>query len=266
VAVEANRKAFEWGRTAAHDADAVRRIAFPDAANNVVELKRFASTLEDIVGRRVEFLAGYQNAAYAKRYADLVERVRRVESDRLQSSQLTEAVARYYFKLLAYKDEYEVARLHSDPAFRARIANQFEGDYRLNFHLAPPLMARPDPVTGRIQKIRFGAWMMPVFAVLARLKFLRGTMLDVFGYTAERRTERALIADYEALVEELLTRLASDNHSVAVQLASLPEDIRGYGHVKEQTLVTARAKWSQLLARFRGQTIAQVIRMPQKAA
>jgi indolepyruvate ferredoxin oxidoreductase len=266
VAVESNRKAFEWGRTAAHDVEAVRRIAFPDAANNVVELKRFASTLEDIVGRRVEFLTGYQNATYAKRYADLVERVRRVESDRLQSTQLTEAVARYYFKLLAYKDEYEVARLHSDPAFRARIASQFEGDYRLNFHLAPPLMARPDPVTGRIQKIHFGAWVMPVFSILSRFKFLRGTLLDVFGYTAERRTERALIADYEALVEELLTRMASDNHSVAVQLASIPEEIRGYGHVKDQTLLTAREKWSQLLARFRGQTTAQVIRMPQKAA
>jgi indolepyruvate ferredoxin oxidoreductase len=266
VAVESNRKAFEWGRLAAHDAEAVRRIAFPDAANNVVELKRFASTLEDIVGRRVEFLTGYQNAAYAKRYADLVERVRRVESDRLQSTQVTEAVARYYFKLLAYKDEYEVARLHSDPAFRARIASQFEGDYRLNFHLAPPLMARSDPVTGRIQKIRFGAWMMPVFSVLSRLKFLRGTVLDVFGYTAERRTERALIGEYEALVDEILTRLATDNHDVAIQLASLPEEIRGYGHIKERNLAAVRPKWNSLLARLRGQVTAQVIRMPQKAA
>jgi indolepyruvate ferredoxin oxidoreductase len=218
------------------------------------------------VARRVEFLTAYQNAAYAQRYSQLVERVRRVESDRLQSSQLAEAVARNYFKLLAYKDEYEVARLHSDPAFRARIASQFEGDYRLNFHLAPPLLARPDPATGRIRKMRFGAWVMPVFAGLSRLKFLRGTVLDVFGTTAERRTERALIAEYEALVEELLTRLASDNHAVAVQLASIPDAIRGYGHIKEQSLAAARAQWTQLLARLRGQTTAQVIRMPQKAA
>jgi indolepyruvate ferredoxin oxidoreductase len=266
VAVEANRKAFDWGRIAAHDLESVRRAAFPDTTNNVVELKRFASTLEDIVARRVEFLRSYQNSAYASRYVELVERVRRVESDRLQSAKLAEAVARNYFKLLAYKDEYEVARLHSDPAFRARIASQFEGDYKLNFHLAPPLLARPDPVTGRIGKMQFGAWMMPVFGVLARLRFLRGTPLDIFGYTEERRTERALIGEYEALVDELLTRLDADNHPVAVQLASLPDEIRGYGHVKSRHLAAVREKWSALLARLRGQTTAQVIRMPQRVA
>jgi indolepyruvate ferredoxin oxidoreductase len=266
VAVEANRRAFEWGRTAAHDLEAVRRIALPATASNVVELKRFASTLEDIVGRRVEFLTGYQNAAYARRYADLVERVRRVESDRLQSTRLTEAVARHYFKLLAIKDEYEVARLHADPAFRARIAAQFEGDYKLAFHLAPPLLARPDPVTGRVAKRRYGPWMMTAFELLAKLRFLRGSVIDVFGYTAERRGERALIGEYEALIDEVLTRLAADNHAVAVQLASLPEDIRGYGHVREQHLGKVRVRWSELLARLRGQTPAQVIRLPQRAA
>ena len=129
--------------------------------------------------------------------------MRRVESDRLQSSNITEAVARYYFKLLAYKDEYEVARLHADPAFRARIASQFEGDYTLNFHMAPPLLARPDPVTGRPRKMAFGPWVMSLFSVLAWLKPLRGTAFDIFGYTSERRAERALIAEYEALVDEI---------------------------------------------------------------
>jgi indolepyruvate ferredoxin oxidoreductase len=266
VAVEANQRAFEWGRAAAHDLESVRRVAFPDAASNVVELKRFASTLEDIVARRVEFLTAYQDPAYAQRYAALVERVRRVESDRLQSTALAEAVARNYFKLLAIKDEYEVARLHADPAFRARIAAQFEGDYKLAFHLAPPLLARPDPVTGRVKKMRFGAWMLPVFGVLAKMKFLRGGALDVFGYTAERRGERALIAEYEALVDEILTRLAADNHAVAVQLAALPDAIRGYGHVRAASETKAREQWAALLARLRGQTTAQVIRMPQKAA
>ena len=166
--------------------------------------------------------------------------MRKVESDRLQSTRLAEAVARNYFKLLAYKDEYEVARLQSDPAFRARIASQFEGDYKLNFHLAPPLLARPDPLTGKVQKMHFGPWMMTAFEVLARLKFLRGSALDVFGYTAERRTERALIGEYEALVDELLTRLGADNHALAVQLASLPDEIRGFGHVKERNLATTR--------------------------
>ena len=267
VQIEANQRAFEWGRATAHDAEAVRRIMQPA---QVIELKR-ASTLEERVGRRVEFLTGYQNAAYARRYADLVERVRKVEGDRLNgSTRLAEAVARYYFKLMAYKDEYEVARLHSDPAFRARIAAQFEGidgkPFKLNFYLAPPLLARPDPVTGKIRKMRFGPWMMTAFGVLAKLKFLRGTALDVFGRTDERRTERALIGEYEQLVDELLARLNADNHALAVQLASIPEDIRGYGHVKERHLAAARQKWSELLARFRGQQTAQVIALPARAA
>jgi indolepyruvate ferredoxin oxidoreductase len=266
VAVDANKKAFEWGRYAAHDVEAVRRIALPDTANNVVELKRFASSLEDIVARRAEFLTGYQNAAYAKRYADLVERVRRVESDRLQSGQIAEAVARSYFKVLAYKDEYEVARLHADPAFSARIASQFEGDYKLNFHLAPPLLSRPDPVTGKARKRQFGPWMMPVFRVLAKGKGLRGTALDLFGYTAERRGERELIVEYEALVEEILTRLTAENQAVALELAGLPQEIRGFGHVREANLRVAKTRWTALLARLRGQATAQVIRMPQKAA
>jgi indolepyruvate ferredoxin oxidoreductase len=190
-----------------------------------------------------------------------------VESDRLNgSTRLAEAVARYYFKLMAYKDEYEVARLHSDPAFRAKIAAQFEGEYKLNFYLAPPLLARADPVTGKIRKMRFGPWMMTAFGVLAKFKFLRGTALDVFGHTHERRTERALIGEYEQLVDELLARLNADNHALAVQLASIPEDIRGYGHVKERHLAAARQKWSELLARFRGQQTAQVIALPARAA
>ena len=263
VAVDNNRKAFEWGRYAAHDLDTVRRTAFPD---NIVELKRFSSSLEELVTRRVEFLTGYQNAKYAQRYAALVERVRKVESDRLQSSLLSEAVARNYFRLLAYKDEYEVARLHADTAFRAKIAAQFEGDYSLNFYLAPPLLAKIDPNTGHPQKKRYGPWMMRAFAVLAKLKGLRGTPLDVFGRTPERRTERQLIAEYEELVDELLAKLDRDNHAVALQLAALPEEIRGFGHIKEGNLKTARARWSELLARFRGQQVAQVIRMPSRAA
>jgi indolepyruvate ferredoxin oxidoreductase len=262
VAIDANRRAFEWGRAAAHDIEAVRKAAFPA---QVIELKR-ASSLEEIVGRRVDYLAAYQNAAYAQRYRDLVERVRRVESDRLQSAKLTEAVARYYFKLLAIKDEYEVARLHSEPAFRDKLASMFDGDYRLNFHLAPPLLSRPDPVTGKVAKRRFGPWVVPAFAVLAKLRFLRGTALDVFGYTQERRTERSLIGEYEKLVDELLGKLAADNHAVAVELAGIPEEIRGYGHVRARHLEKSRAKQAELLARFRGQGNAQVIRMPVKAA
>jgi len=262
VAIDANKHAFEWGRAAAHDAEVVRKAAFPA---QVIDFKR-ASSLDELVGRRIEFLTDYQNAAYAQRYSVLVERVRRVESDRLQSARLTEAVARGYFRLLAIKDEYEVARLHADPAFREKIAAMFEGGYKLNFHLAPPLLARPDPATGEPRKIRFGPWMMTAFGVLARLRVLRGTALDVFGRTEERRTERALIGEYEQLIDELLGRLAIDNHALAVELAGIPEDIRGYGHVKARSLETARAKQAQLLARFRGQGDAKVIQLPPRAA
>ncbi len=269
VQIEANKRAFDWGRATAHDADAVRRQIAPTP---VIELKRIGgagASLEDLVARRVEFLTAYQNAGYARRYADLVERVRKVESDRLHgATRIAEAVARYYFKLLAVKDEYEVARLHSDPAFRAKIAAQFDGDYKLNFHLAPPLLTKPDPVTGKVKKLSFGPWMLSAFGVLARLKFLRGTALDVFGRTHERRTERALIGEYEQLVDEILARLSADNQAVALELASIPEEIRGYGHVKERHLTAARAKWAALLARLRGQTgqTAQVIAMPVRAA
>jgi indolepyruvate ferredoxin oxidoreductase len=196
--------------------------------------------------------------------------VRQVESDRLGSAKLAEAVARNYFKLLAYKDEYEVARLHADPAFRAKVAAQFEGvdgkPYRLNFYLAPPLLARIDPATGKPRKMRFGPWVMGAFGLLAKLRFLRGTLFDVFGRTEERRTERALIGEYEALVDELLGRLTADNFAAALQLAALPEEIRGFGHVKARNLERVRAQWAELLAKFRGQHSAQVIRMPAKVA
>ena len=263
VAVEANKRAFGWGRYAAHDPDAVKRVAIPD---NVVALKRFSSTLDELVARRVDFLTGYQNARYAQRYADLVERVRKVESDRLQSTRLAEAVARSYFRVLAYKDEYEVARLHADRTFLTRIAEQFEGDYKLNYYLSPPLLAKIDPATGRPQKKRYGPWMLTAFSLLAKLKALRGTPFDIFGRTHERRMERQLITDYEALVEELLAKLDRDNHAVAIQLAALPDEIRGYGYIKENNYSAARGKWTELLARFRGQPLAQVIKLPSKAA
>ena len=163
--------------------------------------------------------------AYASRYRALVDRVRSVESEKTNSSKLTEAVARYYAKLLAYKDEYEVARLHSDGEMRKKIAGMFEGDYKVVYHLAPPLLARTDPLTGEPRKIKFGAWMGGVFKLLQSFKFLRGTALDIFGYTDERKTERALIREYEATVQRLLAELTPENHALAIQIASLPEEI-----------------------------------------
>jgi indolepyruvate ferredoxin oxidoreductase len=264
AAVQANQRAFAWGRAAAFDAAAVRRAAFP---GQVIEFKRTSGSLAELTARRVEFLTDYQNAAYARRYSELVDRVRRVESDRLSgSTQLAEAVARHYFKLLAYKDEYEVARLHADPGFLQGIAGQFEGPYRLNYHLAPPLLARRDPHTGVPRKRRFGPWVGTVFRTLARFKFLRGTFFDPFGYTQERRTERALIGEYEAMIDEVLARLDARNQALAVELAWLPEHIRGFGHVKAASVRTAREQRELLLARLRDQRPARVIPIRPRAA
>jgi indolepyruvate ferredoxin oxidoreductase len=264
AAVRANRSAFEWGRAAAFDAAAVRRAAFP---GQVIEFKRLSGSLAELTARRIEFLTAYQNAGYGRRYSDLVERVRRVESDRLSgSTQLAETVARNYFKLLAYKDEYEVARLHADPAFHRAIAEQFEGSYRLNYYLAPPMLTRPDPHSGISRKVRFGPWMGAVFQLLSRLRFVRGTPLDVFGYSAERRRERALITEYEETIDEVLGRLESRNHAVAIELAALPERIRGFGHVKAASMQKAGEQRVQLLARLRGQQSARVIPIHPRAA
>jgi indolepyruvate ferredoxin oxidoreductase len=249
AAVKMNQAAFLWGRRAAVDPAAVERLITPRAGSAPAKP---AQTLDEIIARRVEFLTGYQDAAYAGRYRELVERVRQAEAAQVRGSgALAEAVARYYFKLLAYKDEYEVARLYADPAFMEKVRAQFDGDYKLHFHLAPPLLARRDPVTGELRKSEYGGWVFTAFKLLARLKGLRGTPFDIFGRTAERRMERQLIADYEAAVGEILARLSAQNHGLAVQIASIPEDIRGYGHVKEANVKKAKAREAELLAALR---------------
>ena len=249
VAVEFNRKSFVWGRRAAVDLERVRRIAMPA---DVIPIEQHQSrNLEELMNRRVQFLTDYQDVAYASRYRGLVEKVRKTENEKAGTTKLTEAVARYYAKLLAYKDEYEVARLYTDGAFRRKIDAMFEGDYKLVFHLAPPLLAKPDARTGEPAKMRFGPWMLGAFKVLAKLKGLRGTALDVFGRTGERRMERALITEYESTVEALLQGLTRENVTLAVEIASLPEAIRGYGHIKAKSAVAARAKSVELLARYR---------------
>jgi indolepyruvate ferredoxin oxidoreductase len=249
VSVEFNKQAFIWGRNAAHDWATIEGLAKQnDVAAQVIEFKR-APTLDQIVAKRVEFLTAYQNAAYAEQYRAFVERVREAESRLAEAGKalrLTEAVARYLFKLMAFKDEYEVARLYTETGFKARIAAMFEGDYKIKFHLAPPLLAKRDD-KGQLIKQEFGPWMMAAFGMLAKMKFLRGTALDVFGYTAERRTERALIGDYRDTISGLLSKLSADKLSQAVAIASIPEEIRGFGHVKERHLHAAKAKEAALL-------------------
>ncbi|MBW8891314.1 MAG: 2-oxoacid:acceptor oxidoreductase family protein, partial [Burkholderiales bacterium] len=255
VAVENNKAAFAWGRQAAVRPDELQKRLRP---GQVIEFKK-RETVESLVARRVEFLAGYQNAAYAEEYRQFVDKVRQAESA-LGKSALAETVARYLFKLMAYKDEYEVARLHADRSFLARVEGMFEGevgkDFKLNYHLAPPIIARKN-AKGQLQKQKFGPWMLSGFRLLARLKGLRGTALDIFGRTEERRTERALIGEYRASIEEVIAGLRAENHALALEIASLPEQIRGYGHVKERNLAAARSRWSELLAKWRNPQEAQ---------
>jgi indolepyruvate ferredoxin oxidoreductase len=247
--VDANKQSFAWGRLAAVDPARVSAAAIPNVRP---ETQRLSESVAEMVERRSKFLTDYQDAAYAKRYVDFVARVRVAEEAKTQGeSALTEAVARYYFKLLAVKDEYEVARLYAETDFAARVAATFEGDYKLVFHLAPPIVARPDPLTGVVTKRTYGPWMMRAFRILAKMRGLRGTAFDVFGRTAERKQERALPGQYETLIDELVGTLAPHNHTLAVELARIPEHIRGYGHVKDRHLAVAKEKEAELLAAFR---------------
>ena len=259
AAIEMNRTAFAWGRLAAIDPQAVLEAAglavapagtAPAIADPLQDLA-LSGSLDEVVERRVRFLTEYQDRAYAGRYVALVDTVRQAEQRKAPgSTALAEAVAKYYFKLMAYKDEYEVARLYTRSDFRARLAKQFDGDYTVHLNLAPPLFAKRD-ADGHLVKREYGPWMFTAFGLLAKLKFLRGGAFDVFGRTQERRMERQLIADYARTVEELLQTLDPDNVALAAQIAAVPEGIRGYGHVKEAHLAKAKAREAELLARWR---------------
>jgi indolepyruvate ferredoxin oxidoreductase len=245
VAVASNKKSFLWGRRAAFDLKRVEKVATPIQAI-VVQMPQ---SLDHVVRKRVEALTAYQDRGYAAGYEELVARVRTAESAQGLGNKLSLAVAKYYYKLQAYKDEYEVARLYTDGNFLEQLKSQFEGDVKLKFNLAPPLFAKKD-AKGQLVKAEFGSWMMGAFKLLAKMKGLRGGAFDVFGYTAERKMERALIAEYRQLVESLLPGLTGANHATAVELASLPEHIRGFGHVKEKAVAEYRVKQAALLAHY----------------
>jgi indolepyruvate ferredoxin oxidoreductase len=221
-------------------------MAFP--AEPVPLARPLAKSLADVIAIRVKDLTAYQNRRYAERYEQFLVEVRRIEAEKAKGrGGLAEAVARNFYKLMAYKDEYEVARLFTDGQFQRQLRDAFQGEFTMKFHLAPPRLAPRDPVTGHLRKMTFGAWVMPIFRLLAGLKFLRGSWFDPFGKTAERRTERKLIDEYEATARTLLQGLTSDNHALAVEIASIPDAIRGYGHIKEKAIKDARAKEAELL-------------------
>jgi indolepyruvate ferredoxin oxidoreductase len=250
-AVAMNVAAFRWGRRAAADLQAVE--ANLPRAEEIDPARKLSQSLDEVVERRVAFLTAYQNARYARRYRSLVDKVKAAEGEKAAGkSGLADAVARYLFKLMAYKDEYEVARLYADPSFERQVRNELGGEpLHYHVHLAPPLLARKDPQTGVPRKMTFGPWIFSAFRLMAKFKFLRGTPLDPFGHTAERQTERTLIRDYETLLGEILERLTPENHHLAVGLAAIPEKIRGFGHIKMRNLKTAKADEAALREQFR---------------
>ena len=253
TAIEMNKTTFGWGRRAACDPAAVEAVSQPATAHS--EHRRESRNLDEVIERRVRFLTDYQDEGYARRYRELVERTRQAEGavtggSSARAEALTEAVARGYFRLLAYKDEYEVARLFTDGRFAQDVNAAFEGEFKLSFHFAPPLFARIDPVSGEPRKRRFGPWVRPLLKLLARMKGLRGTPIDPFGRSAERRLDRALIAEYEATLADLLGALDRDNHAVAVEIAVLAQRVRGFGPVRSRAVQETRARQAELLDVF----------------
>ena len=248
ASVAFNKLAYKLGRMAAHDLSVLERLV---AGRSALPALTRVDRLEEVVAHRVAHLAKYQDEAYARTYSDLVDEVTaREQAVTPGSTALAMAVARNLAKLMAYKDEYEVARMYSSPEFMTSLRGEFTGDFKLKFNLAPPMFAKKDPQTGRLQKREYGSWMLPVFRVLAKLKVLRGTAFDVVGYMAERRTERQLIIEYRDLLRRVMGGLTPQDHALAVQLASTPDRIRGYGHVKDRNVAAVRQEQASLLENF----------------
>jgi indolepyruvate ferredoxin oxidoreductase len=248
VQAEKNKEAFEAGRRCAADPEqAVDAGGTSHVIQQVIQFVRPPDLASRIAARHA-FLADYQDRRYADSYRDFVDGIARAEA-LIGGTRLADAVARNLFKLMAYKDEYEVARLHSGAEFRRQIADTFEGDFKVVHHLAPPMFSRRND-KGELVKRRFGPWIGKAMSLLAPFKFLRGTPFDVFGYTEERKTERQSIAEYRSRIEALAANLTKQNLQLAVKIASLPESIRGFGHVKERNLAAARAEGERLMTQW----------------
>jgi indolepyruvate ferredoxin oxidoreductase len=260
VAVEFNRQAFLWGRRFAHEPHKVTSLL--DEAEDVDE----PLTLDQLIDDRAGRLTAYQDHAYAEQYRNDIAQLRSADVRAEQADSLTFSAATQLYRMMAIKDEYEVARLYSDGTFERAVAERFEGDYQLHFNLAPPLIAKRDPATGELRKREFGPWIKQLFRWLAPLKRLRGTPLDVFGYTAERRRERQDLADYRALLAQLASGLEARNYAVAVKLAAGVAKLRGYGHVKDRNRDKVLTQRELLLCEFSGKPVnTDVVRFVEAA-
>jgi len=265
AAVEMNRKAFNWGRMAVHDLAVVKQAAgigaatvgAPSGANESATASAFidngtiTKSLDETIALRVKFLTEYQDSTYAEQYKTFVEKIRSAESRHMAGKTcLSEATAKYLFKLMAYKDEYEVARLYTTGDFEKRIKETFDGDFKIKFNLAPPMFSKKDS-NGHLIKQEYGSWIFTAFKIMTKLKGLRGGTFDIFGKTEERKMERQLIVDYRHTLEELIGGLNAANYSLAIEIAKVPEHIRGYGHVKEEHFAKAKARKEDLLLQWR---------------
>jgi indolepyruvate ferredoxin oxidoreductase len=250
VAIDENLHALNWGRLAAHDPARFGKL-LAQATGGEAGVEPISQTLGEIIDRRLQHLTAYQDAAYADRYLKFVDKVREVEYARVPgSTAITQAVALSLSKLMSYKDEYEVARFYTNGDFLRRLREQFDGEYKLSFHLSPPILNPRDKATGRPRKVAFGPWMLSAFKLLAKLKGLRGTAFDVFGYTAERRMERQLVEDYRKTIESVLPVLSRENAELVAKIAALPDMIKGYGYVKDDNFAKYQAELQRLLASF----------------
>ncbi len=253
TASEGHESGLDAQRTSLRSADELRHVPANASSRDwfmPLDDTRLSRSLDEVIARRISFLSDYQNIIYAKRYGDFIAKVRDTEQKKAPgSTDLSEAVARYAFKLMAYKDEYEVARLYTTGDFQKRVAQQFEGDYKMKFNLAPPLLSKKN-ADGHLIKKEYGPWVFTIFKVMAKLRFLRGSAFDIFGRTEERKMERKLIEDYFATVEGLLGKLDAGNVALATEIASIPEHIRGYGHVKEAHFHKAKAREAELLLKY----------------
>jgi indolepyruvate ferredoxin oxidoreductase len=259
VAANFNRQAFLWGRRYAHQPEQVLKLLEPAPE------QRAPLTLDEVIADRQRRLERYQNAAYGQLYQQQVARLRAADPHGDEEDSLTLAVAQQLYRLMAIKDEYEVARLYTDGEFRRKLESRFEGDFELRFNLAPPLLAKRDPNTGHLLKQEFGPWMMRAFSWLARLRFLRGTALDVFGYSAERHREHADLAEYRQLLDTLLAGLEESNYAAALELARLSAKLRGFGHVKDRNRELLAPARERLLREFRGEKSAEVVKLVEVA-
>jgi indolepyruvate ferredoxin oxidoreductase len=250
VAVAYNQRVFKIGRLMAHDPDAVKALLEQGATTPEWEV--LSATTQDLIARREKDLIAYQSKSYANKFTKLINQVREAEEKLTgDSDEITQAAARYLYKLMAYKDELEVARLYTDGTWAKQVEENFSGDYKIKFHMAPPLISKRDPITGQLKKREFGGWMLSALKLASKFKVLRHTPLNPFSYSAERKEDKELLQQYKTVLNQIISGLTEENKDVALEMARVPEFVRGYGHVRTESVEAAQRRWNTLDNHFK---------------